>query len=51
MPAVDLDLLAQAMFGAAVHVANHLVDQEAPDIDAAARFCATLLVGGIRALG
>ena len=51
MPAVDLDLLAQAMFGAAVHVANHLVDQEEPDIDAAARFCATLVVGGIRALG
>ena len=51
MPAVDLDMLAHAMFGAGVHVANHLVDQESPDIDAAARFCATLLVGGIRALG
>ena len=51
MPVVDLDLLAQAMFGAAVHVANHLVDQESPDIDAAARFCAALMVSGVRALG
>ena len=50
MPAVDLNLLAQAMFGAAVHVANHLVDQESPDVDAAARFCARLVVGGVRAL-
>jgi AcrR family transcriptional regulator len=51
VPDVDLDLLAQAMFGAGVHVANHLVDQEAPDIDGAAKFCAQLLLGGVRALG
>jgi AcrR family transcriptional regulator len=51
VPQVDLDLLAQAMFGAGVHVANHLVDQQSPDIDAAARFCAQLLLGGVRALG
>jgi AcrR family transcriptional regulator len=51
IPQADLDLLAQAMFGAGVHVANHLVDQESPDTDAAARFCAAVFVGGIRQLG
>jgi AcrR family transcriptional regulator len=51
LPDVDLDLLAQAMFGAGVHVANHLVDQESPDIEAAARFCARLLLSGVRGLG
>ena len=50
LPDVDLGLLAQAMFGAAVHVANHLVDQESPDVKAAARFCARLFMGGVRAL-
>jgi AcrR family transcriptional regulator len=50
MPDVDMALLAQAMFGAGVHVANHLVDENAPDIDAAARFCARLFLGGVRAL-
>jgi AcrR family transcriptional regulator len=50
MPDVDLALLAQAMFGAGVHVANHLVDENAPDVGAAARFCARLFLGGVRAL-
>ena len=50
IPEADLDLLAQALFGAGVHVANHLVDQETPDIDAAARFCAALFVSGIQGL-
>jgi len=50
MPDIDLTLLAQAMFGAGVHVANHLVDENAPDVDAAARFCARLFLGGVRAL-
>ena len=50
MPDVDLRLLAQAMFGAGVHVANHLVDEDAPDVDAAAHFCAKLFLGGVRAL-
>ena len=50
MPDVDLALLAQAMFGAGVHVANHLVDETDPDMDAAARFCARLFLGGVRAL-
>jgi AcrR family transcriptional regulator len=50
MPDIDLTLLAQAMFGAGVHVANHLVDENAPDVDAAARFCTKLFLGGVRAL-
>jgi AcrR family transcriptional regulator len=47
---VGLVMLAQAMFGAGVHVANHLVDEGEPDIDAAARFCTKLFLGGVRAL-
>jgi AcrR family transcriptional regulator len=50
MPAVDLELLAHAMFGAGVHVANHLFDRGAPDPEAAARFCANLFLGGLRAI-
>jgi AcrR family transcriptional regulator len=47
---VGLVMLAQAMFGAGVHVANHLVGEAEPDIDAAARFCTKLFLGGVRAL-
>jgi AcrR family transcriptional regulator len=50
MPDVGMVMLAQAMFGAGVHVANHLVDEPDPDIDAAARFCTKLFLGGVRAL-
>ena len=50
MPEVDLALLAQAMFGAGVHVANHLFDTGRPDPATAARFCTRLFLGGIRAL-
>jgi AcrR family transcriptional regulator len=51
MPEVDLELLAQAMVGAGVHVANHLFDHGAPDPGTAARLCTQLFLGGIRALG
>ena len=51
MPEVDLELLAQAMVGAAVHVANHLFDRGAPSPGEAARFCSQLFLGGLRALG
>jgi AcrR family transcriptional regulator len=47
---VGLVLLAQAMFGAGVHVANHLVDEPEPDIEGAALFCTRLFLGGVRAL-
>ena len=50
VPDVGLELLAQAMFGAGVHVAIHLVDDADPDIDGAARFCTKLFLGGVRAL-
>jgi AcrR family transcriptional regulator len=50
MPQVDLELLAQVMFGAGVHVANHLFDHGAPDPEAAARFCTQLFLGGLKAL-
>jgi AcrR family transcriptional regulator len=49
MPEVDLELLAQAMFGAGVHVANHLFDCGAPDPEAAASFCTRLFLGGLKA--
>jgi AcrR family transcriptional regulator len=51
MPGVDLELLAQAMVGAGVHVANHLFDRGAPGAGEAARFCTQLFLGGLRALG
>jgi AcrR family transcriptional regulator len=51
MPEVDLELLAQAMVGAAVHVANHLFDRGAPSPGEAARFCTQLFLGGLRTLG
>jgi AcrR family transcriptional regulator len=47
---VDLELVAQAMLGAGVHVASHLVDADAPDPDAAARFLTKLLLGGVEGL-
>jgi AcrR family transcriptional regulator len=50
MPEVDLKLLAQAMFGAGVHVASHLFDHGAPDPGAAARFCTRLFLGGLKGL-
>jgi AcrR family transcriptional regulator len=51
LPALDLDYLATAMVGAGFQVATHLLDREPPDVDAAARFCTRLFMGGIPALG
>jgi AcrR family transcriptional regulator len=50
VPELDLPLLAQAMFGTGIHVANHLACTKDPDVAGAARFCARLLLGGVRAL-
>jgi AcrR family transcriptional regulator len=50
LPAIDLDYLATAMVGAGFQVANHLLDREPADVDAAARFCTRLFMGGIPAL-
>jgi hypothetical protein len=51
LPQLDLDYLATAMVGAGFQVATHLLDREPPDMDAAARFCTRLFLGGIPALG
>jgi AcrR family transcriptional regulator len=51
LPQVDLDYLATAMVGAGFQVATHLLEREPPDVEAAARFCTRLFMGGIPALG
>jgi AcrR family transcriptional regulator len=50
LPPLDLDYLATAMVGAGFQVATHLLDREPADVDAAARFCTRLFMGGIPAL-
>jgi AcrR family transcriptional regulator len=50
MPDLDLDYLAAAMVGTGFQVATHLLDREHGDVDAAARFCTRLFMGGIAAL-
>jgi len=47
---VDFRYLATAMVGAGFQVATQLVDRDPPDVDAAARFCTQLFMGGISAL-
>jgi AcrR family transcriptional regulator len=51
LPDVDLDYLATAMVGTGFQVATHLADRDPPDVDAAARFCTRLFMGGISSLG
>lgn len=50
LSALDLDYLATSMAGAGFQVANRLMDREPLDIDAAARFCTQLFIGGINQL-
>ena len=50
LPSVDLDYLATAMAGTGFQVATQLVAREPPDVEAAARFCTQLFMGGIGAL-
>jgi AcrR family transcriptional regulator len=50
LPQLDLDYLATAMVGAGFQVATHLLDREPSDVDAAARFCTRLFLGGIERL-
>jgi AcrR family transcriptional regulator len=50
LPPLDLDYLATAMVGAGFQIATHLIEREPPDVDAAAKFCTRLFLGGIRAL-
>jgi AcrR family transcriptional regulator len=51
LPQLDLDYLAAAMVGTGFQVAAELLDREPPDVDAAARFCTRVFMGGIPALG
>ena len=50
LPNVDLDYLATAMVGTGFQIATHLVDRDPPDVEAAARFCTRLFLGGIPAV-
>jgi AcrR family transcriptional regulator len=50
LPNVDLGYLATAMVGTGFQLAIQLVDREPPDVEAAARFCTRLFMGGIPAL-
>jgi AcrR family transcriptional regulator len=50
LPHLDFDYLATAMVGTGFQVATHLVDRDPPDVEAAARFCTSLFMGGIPAL-
>ena len=50
LPPLDLDYLATAMVGAGVQVATHLLRREPADVEAAARFCTKLFLGGIGAV-
>ncbi len=50
LPDVDLAYLATAMVGTGFQLATRLVEREPPDVEAAARFCTRLFMGGIPAL-
>jgi len=50
LPGVDVDYLSAAIAGAALQVANRLVERDPPDPDEAARFCTRMVIGPIRAI-
>jgi hypothetical protein len=50
LPDGDLDYLSAAIAGVAFQVANRLAEREPPDPDAAARFCARMVLAMIGAL-
>jgi AcrR family transcriptional regulator len=50
LPNVDLGYLATAMIGTGFQLATQLADRQPPDVEAAARFCTKLFMGGIPAL-
>ena len=50
LPGVDVDYLSAAIAGAALQVANRLVEREPPDPDEAARFCTRMVLGTIQAM-
>jgi AcrR family transcriptional regulator len=50
LPPLDLDYLATAGVAIGFQLATHLIDRDPPDAEGAARFCARVFLGGIRAL-
>jgi AcrR family transcriptional regulator len=50
LPPVDVDFLMAAMIGIAFEVSEQMIKRDPPDADAAARFAAGLVLGGIGAL-
>ncbi len=51
VPDHDTDLMAAAMFGTAFEVGVRLLEEDPPDVERAARFCADLFLGGLERLG
>lgn len=51
VPEHDTRLMAAAMVGTAFEVGVRMLDDEPPDVDAAAAFCAGLFLGGLERLG
>ena len=51
VPDHDTELMAAAMFGTAFEVGVRLLDQDPPDVERAAAFCADLFLGGLERLG
>jgi AcrR family transcriptional regulator len=50
LPRLDLDYLAAAMVGAGFQIMTHLIEREPPEVEAAAKFCTRLFLGGVRAV-
>jgi AcrR family transcriptional regulator len=51
VPDHDTDLMAAAMFGTAFEVGVRMLEDEPPDVERAATFCADLFLGGLERLG
>jgi AcrR family transcriptional regulator len=51
LPGVDLDYMSAAIAGAAMQVANRMVERDPPDPAGAARFMSTAMIAAIHALG
>lgn len=50
LPAVDPEVLAGAMVGAGFEIGVRMLDDEAPDVDAAVAFVSAIFVGGLAEL-
>jgi AcrR family transcriptional regulator len=50
LPGIDLDYLSAAIAGAAIQVANRMVDRDPPDAEGASKFMSAAMIGIIQAL-